>query len=221
VISSDPAPGGRIRNTGTVTLTVSLGPEIVEVPDLAGRTPAEARRELKKHGLDPGLVSRTFDEDTPRGSVVRTEPAAGTERRPGTAVELVLSKGREIAVPDVSGQDEETARETLRGAGLKVAVAGERLHSSHEKGTVARQSPSAGGVAAAGDTVRLVLSKGPEPVRVPDVEDLSAQAAREALEAAGFTVEVRKVFFGDTVFNQSPDAGEEAPRGSEVVLWVR
>ncbi|CAL9397517.1 Serine_threonine-protein kinase PK-1 [Streptomyces sp. enrichment culture] len=221
VIGTDPGRGERIRGNGTVTITVSQGPERVEVPDVTGDTPDEARRKIKAAGLEPGMVTREFSGKVERGSVARTDPGAGSVRRPGTAVALVLSKGARVEVPGVVGEDEGTARQRLEEAGLKVRTAPERVFSEEDEGTVARQSPREGAVAAEGDTVTLTVSKGPEMIEVPDVEGLEEDEARRSLEKAGFEVRVRRVFFTGTVFDQSVAAGERAPRGSEITVWVR
>ncbi|MGI5351909.1 Stk1 family PASTA domain-containing Ser/Thr kinase [Streptomyces sp. CA-250714] len=221
VISSDPKPGERVRKTGSVTLTVSRGPQVVKVPDLKGTPLSDARRKLKDAGLEPGVVKRRFDEETAQGSVVSTDPAPGSKRRPGVAVALTVSKGAPVDVPDVVGDDQSDAVDELKEAGLKVRIASERVHSEHDKGTIARQSPTDGTRAAKGDTVTLTVSKGPDMVEVPDVEGSSEDEATSKLEQAGFEVNVRRIFFGDTVFNQSPDSGEQAPRGSEVTIWLR
>ncbi|WP_031506572.1 Stk1 family PASTA domain-containing Ser/Thr kinase [Streptomyces megasporus] len=221
VIATDPGRGERIRGNGTVTITVSRGPERVEVPDVAGVPLAEARERLEDAGLAPGMVTREFDADVERGSVVRTEPGAGAERRPGAAVALVVSKGERVEIPDVVGESEGTARQRLTEAGLKVEVAPDRVFSEERAGTVARQSPGEGAVAAEGDTVRLTVSKGPETVEVPDVTGMGAGEARQALEDAGFEVRVRRVFITGTVFDQSVDGGDRAPRGSTITIWVR
>ncbi|GAA2443886.1 Stk1 family PASTA domain-containing Ser/Thr kinase [Streptomyces macrosporus] len=221
VIATDPGRGERIRGNGTVTITVSRGPERVEVPDVTGVPLAEARARLKDAGLAPGMVTREFDADVERGSVVRTDPEEGTERRPGAAVALVVSKGERIEVPDVVGESEGAARQRLTEAGLKVEVAPERVFSEEEAGTVARQSPGEGAVAAEGDTVRLTVSKGPDTVEVPDVEGMAEDEARRSLEDAGFEVKVRRIFLTGTVFDQSVDGGERAPRGSTITIWVR
>lgn len=221
VIGTDPGPGERIRRTGTVTLNVSRGPEVVKVPDLAGTPLAEAQRELKEAGLEPGTVKREFSDDTERGSVIGTDPGKGVERRPGSPVALAVSKGAPIDIPDVIGEDEGTAQQELTEEGLKVRVEGERVFSEEDEGKVARQSPGEGTTAAEGDTVTLTISKGEDLVEVPDVEELDKNEARKKLKDAGFEVTVRRLFLGDTVFNQSPDSGEEAPRGSRVTLWLR
>ncbi|MFC4497501.1 Stk1 family PASTA domain-containing Ser/Thr kinase [Streptomyces ovatisporus] len=221
VIDTNPDPGSRIRRTGTVTLVVSRGPEVVKVPDLAGTPLAEARSRLKDAGLEPGVVKREFSEETAQGAVVSTQPGIGSEQRPGSPVALTVSKGTPVEVPDVVGDDEDRAREDLEEEGLKVRVADSRVFSEEDEGTVARQSPAEDSEAAEGDTVTITISKGPDLVEVPDVEDLGKDKARRKLKDAGFEVTVRRLFIGDKVFNQSPDAGEEAPRGSRVTLWMR
>ncbi|GGO53263.1 serine/threonine protein kinase [Streptomyces daqingensis] len=221
VIDTDPDPGSRIRRTGTVTLVVSRGPEIVKVPDLAGTPLAEAKSKLKRAGLEPGVVKREFSEDTAQGAVVGTRPDSGSELRPGSPVALTVSKGTPVDVPDVVGDDADSAREDLEEEGLKVRVAEKRVFSEEDEGEVARQSPSEGSEAAEGDTVTITISKGQDLVEVPDVEDLDKDKARRKLREAGFDVTVRRLFIGDKVFNQSPDAGKEAPRGSRVTLWLR
>ncbi|RLL66412.1 PASTA domain-containing protein [Streptomyces sp. Z26] len=219
VIETSPAPGE--TSDGDVTIVVSRGPEIVKVPDLAGMPLDEARAKLKGVGLDPGIVTREFDAETARGSVLRTKPDAGTEKRPGSAVALTVSKGEVIPAPDLVGDDEDDARDALEELGLKVRVAQQRVFSDEDEGKVAEQSPSEDAPLAEGDTVTLTLSKGQDMVSVPDVGGQDADEAREALEDAGFSVKVRKLFFADRVFNQSPEGGDEAPRGSEVTIWVR
>jgi len=221
VISTDPKPGDRIRKTGSVTLTVSRGPHEVKIPDLKGTPLSDARRKLEDAGLKPGTVKRRFDDETAQGSVISTDPAPGSKRRPGAAVALTVSKGAELKVPDVVGDDQSDAADELKEAGFKVRIASERVNSEHDKGTIARQSPTDGSTAAKGDTVTLTVSKGPDMVEVPDVEGSSEDEATSKLEQAGFEVNVRRIFFGDTVFNQSPDSGEKAPRGSEVTIWLR
>jgi eukaryotic-like serine/threonine-protein kinase len=221
VISSDPQPGHRIRDTGTVTIVVSRGPKTVAVPDVAGSSVGDAKQALRKAGLEPGRVTREFDADVTQGSVVRTDPENGTKRRPGSAVALVVSKGAKIEVPDVSGLHVNDARDVLEKLGLRVRVAAERIHSAQDKGTVAEQAPHTGDTAARGDTVTLTVSKGPQTVQVPDVEGMGVDDARKTLQDKGFTVTVHRLFFGDTVFHESPSAGSSAPKGSKVTLWVR
>ncbi|MFD3701092.1 Stk1 family PASTA domain-containing Ser/Thr kinase [Streptomyces sp. NPDC058646] len=223
VMNTDPPGGKRIRGNGAVTVTVSRGPEVVAVPNLKGRPLEEAKAELTGAGLAPGVVTQAFSQDVAQGSVISSDPAGGEKRAPDTAVALVVSKGRPVPVPSVAGVAVEQARATLEGLGLKVATAPEQVNSPSPAGTVANQSVGAGTQAAAGDTVTLTVSKGPRQLPVPDVTGQEADAARKALEGAGFKVKVEKPFlsFSNTVESQSVTAGQTAPEGSTITIKIK
>ncbi|MFF8230354.1 Stk1 family PASTA domain-containing Ser/Thr kinase [Streptomyces caelestis] len=225
IIGTHPAPGARIRLHDSVSFTVSDGPEKVRVPALAGQRLDKARSLLQEDGLEPGMVTREFSEDVPRGSVISARPADGTKVRAGTAVALVVSKGSPIDIPDVTGDDLADAKAELTDAGLKVKVAAERVNSSEfDKGQIAKQSPAPGGRAAEGDTVTLTVSKGPEMIEVPDVVGDSVDDATLELESAGFQVDEDRGLlglFGDTVKGQSVEGGKTAPKGSTITIKIR
>ncbi|MFF3093836.1 Stk1 family PASTA domain-containing Ser/Thr kinase [Streptomyces cyaneofuscatus] len=223
VVDSDPASGDRIRGNGSVKLVVSRGPEIIRVPDVAGSSLADARRSLKKVGLAPGMATREFSEEVARGEVIRTDPRAGTDRNPDTAVALVVSKGSPVDVPDVTGLSVEDAAAELAEEGLKVDVLPGRVHSSEDDGDVAKQSPGAGTEAAEGDTIELTVSKGPRMLDVPDITGRDVDEARATLEEAGFEVKVDRPFlsFSDTIASQSVEGGEQAPEGSTITIRTK
>ncbi|MFH8569625.1 Stk1 family PASTA domain-containing Ser/Thr kinase [Streptomyces sp. NPDC017993] len=223
VMATDPANGKRIRGNGTVTLTVSRGPEIVSIPDLSGTPVADAKRRLRDLGLTPGTETRGFSDEVARGSVIRTDPAAGSKRRPDTAVALTISRGAEVEMPDVVGDDRADAQETLREAGLRVKFAAAPVHSEEDKGTIARQSTAEGESLGEGETVTLTVSKGPEMITVPDVTGKDVEDARRELRALGFAVEVKKplLFPQDTVDSQSVEAGEQAPKGDTITIRLK
>lgn len=223
VMNSDPAGGRRIRGNGAVTLTVSRGPEVVSVPNLKGRTLEQAKAELTRAGLAPGVVAQAFSQDVAQGSVIASDPAGGERRAPDTAVALVVSKGRPVEVPGVAGLPLEQARTVLEGAGLRSAAADEQVNSPLPPGTVANQSVGAGAQAAAGDVVTLTVSKGPRQLPVPDVTGQNADAARRTLEGAGFKVRVERPFlsFSNTVELQSVPAGQNAAEGSTITIRTK
>ncbi|MGV9963481.1 Stk1 family PASTA domain-containing Ser/Thr kinase [Streptomyces olivaceus] len=224
IISTEPGVGDRIRKNDSVSFTVSDGPDRVKLPDLEGYRLDRARTLLKDEGLEPGMVTKAFSEEVPTGFVVSTKPAAGTTVRGGSAVALVVSKGRPVDVPDVTGDDLDEARTELSEAGLKVKVAEKRVNSEHDSGQVARQTPEPGSEAAEGDTVTLTVSKGPEMVEVPDVVGDSVDDAKQKLGDAGFGVKEDRGLlglFGDTVKEQSVEGGDTAPKGSSIKITIR
>ncbi len=224
VLDTDPAPGARIRKHDAVTLTVSDGPAMVKVPDVRGSRLKEAEASLEDGGLEPGLVTEEFSDDVDRGAVIGTDPKAGVQRRAGAAVSIVVSKGSPVDVPDVTGDDLTDARAELQEAGLKVKIAAQQVNSEFDKGKVAAQTPEEGGRLAAGATVTLTLSKGPEMVEVPDVVGASVDDAKSLLKQSGFEVEEDRGLlglFGDTVKKQSVKAGDTAPKGSTITITIR
>ncbi|GEB56714.1 Stk1 family PASTA domain-containing Ser/Thr kinase [Streptomyces gardneri] len=223
VMAVDPAPGERVRGNATVVLTLSRGPEIVKVPNLRNKPLPEAKRLLEKEGLAPGVITNEFSDSVAQGAVISSDPEPGTERRPDSAVALVVSKGAPIDVPDVTAETVADATATLQEAGLTVRVAPERINSPEDAGTVAAQSLAQGSRAAEGDTITLTVSKGPKLIEVPDVTEESTEDARTILEDAGFEVEVKKSFpfLGDTVVSQSVEGGETAPEGSTVTITIK
>ncbi|MFF8417040.1 Stk1 family PASTA domain-containing Ser/Thr kinase [Streptomyces sp. NPDC015680] len=223
VISSDPESGDRIRGNDAVKLVVSRGPEIVKVPDVQDLSLADARRELKKAGLVPGMVTKEFSEGTARGDVIRTDPAAGTERHPDSAVALHVSKGAPVDVPDVTGLSVQDATAALAEEGLKAKVLPGRVNSPEDAGDIARQSPGEGAEAAEGDTIELTVSDGPRLIDVPDVTGKDVDEATSELKDAGFEVKVDRPFlsFSDTIASQSVDGGEQAPEGSTITIKTK
>lgn len=223
VMRTDPEPRSRIRGNGSVTLVISRGPEIVRVPDLTGKSLADAKDALKKVGLAPGVIARSFDEETAQGEIIRSQPKAGTELRPDAGVALVVSKGRPVHMPDVTGQSEEEATASLEDAGLDVKIAAERVNSPEDAGSVAEQSAKEGSRLARGDTVTLTISKGPRMIAVPDVTGKSIDDARAELTDAGFEVEVDRSFpfLDDTVAKQSVDGGGTAAEGSTITITTK
>ncbi|MFJ3964216.1 Stk1 family PASTA domain-containing Ser/Thr kinase [Streptomyces sp. NBC_01232] len=223
VMNTDPPGGRRIRGNGAVTITISRGPEVVAVPNLKGRPLEEANAELTRSGLAPGMVTQAFSQDIAQGSVISTNPAGGEKRAPDTAVSLVVSKGRPVPVPSVTGLPVDQAKAALEALGLKVATAPEQVNAPTAAGTVANQSVGAGTQAAAGDTVTLTVSKGPRQLPVPNVTGQDVDAARKALEAAGFKVKVDRplISFSNTVDTQSVPAGQSAPEGSTITIKTK
>ncbi|MFF4450294.1 Stk1 family PASTA domain-containing Ser/Thr kinase [Streptomyces sp. NPDC001502] len=223
VMNTDPPGGRRIRGNGAVTITISRGPEVVAVPNLKGRPLEEATAELTQSGLAPGMVTQAFSQDIAQGSVISTNPAGGEKRAPDTAVSLVVSKGRPVPVPSVTGIPADQAKATLEAVGLKVTTAPEQVNAPFAAGTVANQSVGAGTQAAAGDTVTLTVSKGPRQIPVPNVTGQDVDAARKALEAAGFKVKVDRplISFSNTVDTQSVPAGQNAPEGSTITIKTK
>ncbi|MBW3641502.1 MAG: PASTA domain-containing protein [Actinobacteria bacterium] len=109
---------GELRKRSEVDLVVSAGPAPRTVPNLAGRTAAQAEAELERIGLEADLTER-FSSSVDEGLVIGTDPGAGASVERGESVEVVVSKGRElVVVPDFRGKTFEEFKRSLVDAGL-------------------------------------------------------------------------------------------------------
>ena len=122
VLSVDPPPGTRVPRGSTVVLSVSAGPPARPVPAVVGKTFDEAAAALKAAELTVNRVD-VFDDRIPVGRVVTTNPAVGTQVRPGTAVTVNVSKGPDVVtVPALNGREPGAAQQALVAAGLSVSA---------------------------------------------------------------------------------------------------
>lgn len=222
VISADPGSGSEVRKHTGVRVVVSLGPERYAVPTLVGAPRAEVDATLAERHLTLGKTDEAFDESVPAGVVLTQDPAADSPQKPGTAVNVVVSKGRQpIPVADVRGKGADEATKILTDAGLKVAQAGAVNSDTVPEGAILTQEP-AGGTLFRGDPVTLTVSKGPVLVAVPATVGKQRDVATAALTAAGFKVAYANVlggYFG-TVRASNPAAGTLARKGSTVTLTI-
>ncbi|WP_408899606.1 PASTA domain-containing protein [Nocardioides sp. R1-1] len=227
VITTDPRPGSRILPDGEVTVKVSLGKERYDVPDVTGKSVDEAEAALAAVKFVPGQPVEEWSETVEAGRVIGTRPAFGTPESlalpVGTAVTLVVSKGRKpLKVRSFVGKDADRATEALEGKGLKVKVVEEKYSDDVDEGDVISQAPDSGTLFK-GDTVELVVSKGPELVAVPSVRYLSTDAAVEKLEELGFVVKKERATIyltGSVAWDTDPRSGTKVKKGSTIVLYV-
>ena len=223
VLSADPAAGERVLDGGTVTLVYSLGKERYDVPRTEGKTEDAAQDALLEAHLAFGKSIGRWSETVPEGVVLRSDPPAGKTLRPGTVVDLYVSKGRQpLNVKDWTGKDAEQAQAAMEKKGFDVTTE-EEYSDTVDEGDVISQDP-VDGTLFRGDEVELVVSLGPELVEVPGGLRASGwEHAQEVLEDAGFHVEIAHVdnYLGlGFVYDTDPDSGAMIPKGSTVVLYL-
>jgi serine/threonine-protein kinase len=222
VFDQSPEGGVRIDKGGVVDISISTGPPKVEVPNVKGRSRDDAIALLAEAGLKPKV--RDVFNKAEAGTVIAQAPAGGEVVTKGSVVQVNVSKGLEpLEVPNVIGQQYDSAAGQIQGQGF--AVARRDVDSSQPKDTVIDQQPKGGSELARGGTVILYVSKGPKESTIPDVTSQDEEAATEALEQSGFTVEVVDQDTFDPnqdgiVLSQDPRGGTKAKPGSTVTIIV-
>ena len=198
----------------------------VTVPDVTGKTEAEATAALEDAGLAVGEVTRASDAELAAGTVLAQEPAAGTEVDEGSRVALTLSSGPGTAeVPDVVGMSGAEAEAALTEAGFAPTSA-LQYDLKAPVGEVVDQLPAGGEQVAPGSQVGLLVSKGRAEVRVrvPDVTGMTQEEATAALAAADLAAVSVEAYVADVpegaVAGQEPAAGDRVAPLSEVLITV-
>ncbi|MDO5669922.1 MAG: Stk1 family PASTA domain-containing Ser/Thr kinase [Corynebacterium sp.] len=189
VIRTNPTAGSQLQPGTSVTLTVSSGREITDVPDVTDMTPAEAERALADVGL---LLEQQVEEDTSdditAGRVMDQSPPIGAQVPKGSRVTITVSTGPAlIRIPALSGMQVEQAEATLDSLGFIPQV--DMVDSAEPEGRVLTVE-NEGAQARPGTTVRLEVSNG-MIITMPDLTRRNEADARAALESAGWTGELR------------------------------
>jgi serine/threonine-protein kinase len=222
VLSSDPEPGASTAADSIVTVVLSKGPERYAVPDVRGKPLAEAEATIVEANLAVGVITEDWDPQIPEGSVATADPPVGDELKPGSLVNLVVSKGpKPVKLPNLAGVDVAEAQAQLQAAGLVVTTT-EEFSTEFPEGQVVSSSPAKGERVPFGSTVQLVVSKGPPPVEVPYLIDMPKDDAVFLLQSLGLNVEVNEPPFTplDRVISQDPAAGTMIPAGSTVTITI-
>ncbi|HJR24416.1 MAG TPA: PASTA domain-containing protein, partial [Acidimicrobiales bacterium] len=223
VLGTDPAPGASLREGGTLELRVSLGNTLARLPtDLVGRPLPEAQAALERAGGFTVAVLEQFDEEVAAGTVLALGPDVPAELAKGSEVALVVSKGPQPrVVPEgMSGGTYEQAAAALEAVGLTPKRV-EEFHDTITPGKVISSRPGPGAEVPRGGEVEVIVSKGPDVVKVPGVSGLTLDQATAAIERAGLTV--GEVFgpANGRPFDTNPSPGTSVKRGTTVDIYLR
>ena len=160
VLAQDPAPGTPLPPGQALALTVGRLRENIPVPDVTGQTEAAARSTLESVGFVV-TVSEVDGTDT-AGTAVSTDPAAGTSVGRGSSITLRVSRGNERAVPNLVGLTTTEAASRLAQAGFtggRVQQSSQSVDDPSQQGKIISQTPAAGGTAAVGDDIPVVVGR--------------------------------------------------------------
>lgn len=170
VISQYPLAEVDVLMNATVKLTISAGPEPLEVPRVTYMTQEDATQQLKAKGFQV-VPAYEPSEGIPNGSVIRTEPAAGETIYEGELITIVVSTGKNptyVGMVDLIGKTISEARASLEGIGLVLGGYTEEYSEVYTAGTIMRQDVAVEDTVMSGTAVNVVVSKGSQNVATQD-----------------------------------------------------
>ncbi|WP_282945014.1 Stk1 family PASTA domain-containing Ser/Thr kinase [Cellulomonas endometrii] len=230
VFAADPGDGERVRKDGTVQLSVSRGPDLVDLPGgLLHAQQAVAEEALLAADLQVDYVEGDFWHDAVGlGGVLAVTDADqapladGAKVKRGSTVYLTISDGPQpVTIVSVTGASFDEAKAQLESLGLAVNPQ-EAFSDTVPAGDVIAQDPAGGTQGHRTDTVTLTVSKGPETVPMPNLTGKQYDEAATILDGLGLKAERRNILGGlfGTVRDQSVPAEQAVPKGTTITLTV-
>ncbi|MFJ4170441.1 Stk1 family PASTA domain-containing Ser/Thr kinase [Paenarthrobacter sp. NPDC089714] len=195
------------------------------VPDVKNKTVAEAQQLLRTAGFQ-SEPQDVFDDDIKAGLTVGTQPESGAQVRKFQPITLFVSKGAQLfALPGLTGGTLDDAKNALNTAQMALGNVTQAFDDKAPAGVVLSQDPAKGTEVRHGTPVALVVSKGPQPIPVPDVKGQPQDAAVKAIQDAGLKAVIAPETVNDktvpkgSVVTQSPANGTLI-KGDSVTLTV-
>ncbi|MBT9155735.1 MAG: Serine/threonine-protein kinase PrkC [Firmicutes bacterium] len=203
-------------------------PEVV-VPEIVGKTLAEATADLREVGLNHTIKEAESNPDVAPNVVLRQNPEGGQTVRAGRTVEIVPSRGPELLeVPNVIGMTLLQAEISLTREGFVLGQKTERTHETVPAEQIIEQNPRPGTLTQRGEHIDVLISLGVPVVEVltPLLVGLTEAEVVTRLSEVGLSVRtpVTQEFHATVpygrVISQTPQAGERLPLGGEVSIVV-
>jgi serine/threonine-protein kinase len=202
--------------------------EEIVLPDVKGKSVAEAVNELSSMGLGLRKEGEEFNQTLAPGVVLRQSPPAGMNVRKGKVVKVTISQGGEmIYVPDLVGQTVRAADILLKSSSLMIGEISKKYSVTAGKGAVISQDPPAASSVEKDAVINLVVSDGNPPegvVLMPDWINKPASLAKEWAESLSLTVDIKTEInpsvLPDTVVKQSPAPDANLSKDNKIILYV-
>ncbi len=232
VMAQDPDPGVLVSEGAEVDMVISAGVDALVVPDVVGKSEADARFQLENAGFQANqiVIELRPSADVTQGFVIETDPLAGEVVPTGGTVLVAVSKGAvPSVVPNVIGMNPDDATTKLEQFGFVVKVGDpvEVAWNDPNADKVVQQTPTAGSTQDFGSQVTINLGVASTQTTVPNVIGKGENAAKTDIEAAGLTYAKGADTLlapGDSgigkVVSQDPTEGKTRSLGSTVTVSI-
>lgn len=203
--------------------------EVVEVPTVINLDKEQAFNELERRGLKANILSSEQSDEYEKGKVMSQDPTQNSKANRGSTVNLVISEGREVEVPDLSNKTISQAEEMLKEKGLKLGRTNSSKSDEVEKDLIINQNPSSNTKLQTGTEIDITVSTGSDKkvrtVEVPNLIGKSEQDARAIVSQ--YALRLRDVNYANSndvargiVMNQSISSGTEVAKNSKIDFTV-
>ncbi|WP_297281560.1 Stk1 family PASTA domain-containing Ser/Thr kinase [uncultured Anaerococcus sp.] len=202
---------------------------IVEVPTVVNLDQAQAINELERRGLKPNISRSEQSDEYEKDKVMSQDPKPNSKVNRGSVVNLVVSAGREVEVPDLSRMTISQAEEKLKEVGLRLGRTTSQSSDSIQKDLIISQNPNPNTKLQTGTEIDVVVSTGSDQrvktVEVPNLIGRSEEDARAIVSQYGLSLrDVNYANSNDTerglVMNQSIASGTQVAGNSKIDFTI-
>ena len=223
-----------------ITMTLAIHVREVAIPDLVGKTAAEARRLAEADGLELSIEREYYSPKIPQGRILSQMPSPGTKVRRGWQIQIAESLGpQRVTIPNVLQQSERVAEMNIQHRGLDLGAIAEAQIPGAAADQVLSQSPppNASDVSAPKISLLVAEAAGPQTFVMPSFIGQAVGAASQTLQDAGFKVgnitmegqsqtpapatSAPRPNAGSIIVTQTPTAGDKITLGAAIDFQVR
>ncbi|HEY9368917.1 Stk1 family PASTA domain-containing Ser/Thr kinase, partial [Streptomyces sp.] len=214
--------GAQMIKGETITVQVSEGSPLQEVPDVTEKSRSSAEEQLEKKGFKVEVKEEESDEDP--GTVIRQDPTGGSQAEKNSKVTIFVSKQKQSQLPNVVGRDVNQAVQQLSALGF-TNVAQQQVDSPQAAGIVVEQTPKGDSKQPKDVQITLKVSKGPaQQLTIPgDIQGKKLKDVKKQLEDMGLVVQLAPGSSDKdnaTVMNSNPAPGQPVTPGQTVALFA-
>ena len=170
VIAQNPLSGTLVKKGRRIYVAISGGEQLVQVPNLRGKTIRDAKFALERNGLRIGVISYAVNDSFPVNTIMGQSVAAFVRAKRGTNVSVTVNQGMSsdrISVPDVVGKTLTDAGKILANYGFKIGTLNYQLSTTLLPNTIVDQYPRPGELSEQGRAVDLFVVHGGEKRKLP------------------------------------------------------
>ena len=230
IYAQSPVIGLKVKKNSVVSVDVSLGQQMVVVPDVRNTELSAAQNALNNMLLQFDTPINEYSDTVISGFVIRTDPVNGTSVPGTTIVKIYVSQGPQIvtySVPDLSKATKSTAQSIIEKAHFVVGTITEQNSDTVPAGALISQSPAAGSMLAANKIVSAVYSSGAaiKTTTVPVITDILHSQAVDKLTQYNLLISFDNNYVLDfsnrakgTVVTQNLPSGKQVNAGSSVIV---
>ena len=177
--------------SAVTAMQIAIHGREVNVPNLDGKTPAEARRIAEQAGLSADVESQYYSLTVPEGKILSQAPVAGTKVRRGWEVRVAESLGpQRVQIPDAIGESERAAEINIKRRGLDISSLATTAIPGYPADRVVAQTPRPNASEISSPRISLLISDSPVPGAfvMPTFIGQTLASATSALREAGLQV---------------------------------